>query len=98
MLTPAASWGLRSDHLRSGRAIILSIATAFRLMELFAISDRISRQAQDAGAGRTRCSVCDDKGIVTDMPAWCESTGHEFLGVEEKDREYRAYVKKRVEQ
>jgi TusA-related sulfurtransferase len=32
------------------------------------------------------------------MPAWCESTGHEFLGVEEEDGEYRVYVKKRVEQ
>ena len=41
--------------------------------------------------------LADDKGIVTDMPAWCESTGHEFLGIEEKDGEYRVYVKKRVE-
>jgi len=31
--------------------------------------------------------IADDKGIVTDMPAWCESTGHEFLGIEEKDGE-----------
>jgi TusA-related sulfurtransferase len=42
--------------------------------------------------------IADDKGIVTDMSAWCESTGHEFLGIEEKDGEYRVYVKKRVEQ
>ncbi|MFB0535019.1 MAG: sulfurtransferase TusA family protein [Anaerolineae bacterium] len=41
--------------------------------------------------------IADDKGIVTDMPAWCESTGHEFLGIEEKDGQYRVYVKKRVE-
>ncbi len=41
--------------------------------------------------------VADDKGIRTDMPAWCESTGNEFLGIEQADGEYRVYVRKRVE-
>jgi tRNA 2-thiouridine synthesizing protein A len=41
--------------------------------------------------------LADDKGIKTDMPAWCESTGNEFLGMEEEDSEYRVYVRKRVE-
>ena len=26
--------------------------------------------------------VADDKGIKQDMPAWCQATGHEFLGIE----------------
>lgn len=38
--------------------------------------------------------VSDDKGIKLDMPAWCEATGHEFLGVEEEGGEIRVYVKK----
>ncbi len=38
--------------------------------------------------------VADDKGIKMDMPAWCEATGHEFLGVEENDGQIRVYVKK----
>ncbi len=38
--------------------------------------------------------VADDKGIKQDMPAWCEATGHEFLGEEEEGREIRVYVKK----
>ena len=38
--------------------------------------------------------VADDKGIKLDMPAWCEATGHEFLGVEEEDNEIKIYVKK----
>ena len=41
--------------------------------------------------------LADDKGIRTDMSAWCESTGHEFLGIEEEGGEYRVYVRKRVE-
>ena len=38
--------------------------------------------------------VADDKGIKLDMSAWCEATGHEFLGVEEENNEIKVYVKK----
>lgn len=38
--------------------------------------------------------VADDKGIKQDMPAWCQTTGHECLGIEEEKGEIRVYVKK----
>jgi TusA-related sulfurtransferase len=38
--------------------------------------------------------VADDKGIKLDMPAWCQSTGHEFMGMEEEGGEIKVYVKK----
>ena len=38
--------------------------------------------------------VADDKGIKLDMPAWCDATGHEFLGIEEDGSEIKVYVKK----
>ncbi len=38
--------------------------------------------------------IADDKGIEADMPAWCKSTGNEFLELEEEDGEYRVYVRK----
>ena len=38
--------------------------------------------------------VADDKGIKLDMPAWCQSTGHEFMGMEEENGEIKVYVKK----
>ena len=38
--------------------------------------------------------VADDKGIKQDMPAWCQTTGHEFLGMEETGGEIKVYVKK----
>lgn len=41
--------------------------------------------------------VADDKGITQDMPAWCQATGHEFLGVDEEGGEIKVYVKKRHE-
>ncbi len=38
--------------------------------------------------------VADDKGIKEDMPAWCEATGHDLLGMEEEGKEIKVYVKK----
>ncbi len=37
----------------------------------------------------------DDDGIEKDMPAWCQRTGHEYLGLTKKNGEYRVYVRKR---
>lgn len=39
--------------------------------------------------------VADDKGIKKDMPAWCEATGHEYLGLEEKGKEFHVFVRKK---
>jgi tRNA 2-thiouridine synthesizing protein A len=41
--------------------------------------------------------VADDKGIKKDMPAWCQATGNECLGIEEAAGEIRVYVKKTQE-
>ncbi len=41
--------------------------------------------------------VADDQGVKEDMPAWCEATGHEYLGMEDENGEIRVYVKKRHE-
>ena len=37
----------------------------------------------------------DDKRIRLDMPYWCQTTGHELLGIEEKNGEYHVFVKKK---
>ncbi len=38
--------------------------------------------------------VASDEGIKEDMPAWCDSMGHEYLGVREQDGEYRVFLRK----
>lgn len=38
--------------------------------------------------------VADDRGIEKDMPAWCQATGHELLGIEKEEGEYRVYVRR----
>ncbi len=38
--------------------------------------------------------VADDPGVVEDIPAWCKSTGQEFLGLYEEDGEYHLFIRK----
>ncbi len=55
---------------------------------------KTSQKIKDLKKGEVLEVIADDKGIKQDMPAWCKSTGNEFLGVEEKDGEIKVYVKK----
>ncbi len=56
---------------------------------------KTTEKIKEMQAGQVLEILADDRGIKTDMPAWCQSTGNEFLGIEEDDGEYRAYVRKR---
>ena len=38
--------------------------------------------------------LADDEGIKEDMPAWCQATGNELLGIEEVAGQYKVYIKK----
>jgi len=39
--------------------------------------------------------LSDDRGIERDMPAWCQATGQEYLGLEKDAGEYRVYVRRK---
>ena len=41
--------------------------------------------------------VSTDRGILSDMPAWCRTTGQEFLGIEREGEVFKVYVRKRKE-
>ena len=57
-----------------------------------------SKKIKELVPGQILEVVSDDEGIKKDMPAWCQSTGHEMLGLEEESndstRVYKAFVKK----
>ena len=55
---------------------------------------RTAEKFKELKPGEVLEVVADDKGIKLDMPAWCEATGHEYLGMEEEGEEIRVYVKK----
>ncbi|MBI4187217.1 MAG: sulfurtransferase TusA family protein [Chloroflexi bacterium] len=55
---------------------------------------KTAEKVKDLEVGEVLEIVADDKGIKQDMPAWCKATGHQFLGIEEADKEIKVYVKK----
>jgi len=56
---------------------------------------KTSQEIKELGEGEILEVIADDPGIKSDMPAWCAKTGHEFLGIEERDGEYHVFVRKR---
>jgi tRNA 2-thiouridine synthesizing protein A len=38
--------------------------------------------------------LSDDRVILVDMPAWCRSTGNEYLGHRQEGLEYHLFVRK----
>ena len=55
---------------------------------------KTSQRIKKLSGGEVLEVVSDDRGIKSDMPAWCEKTGHEFLGLQEDEGEIKVYVRK----
>ena len=59
---------------------------------------KTSKKIKELAVGQVLQVVSDDEGIKKDMPAWCETTGHEYLGLEEEvngnTTHYKTYVRK----
>jgi tRNA 2-thiouridine synthesizing protein A len=57
-----------------------------------------SKKIKELALGQVLEVVSDDEGIKNDMPVWCESTGHQMVGLEEEQAKsgsiYKAFVKK----
>lgn len=58
-------------------------------MPIFAAAKKVKTMK----SGQVLKVLADDAGIVTDLPAWCHQTGHEFLGFAEGEGEYVGYVR-----
>ena len=56
-----------------------------------------SKMIKNIEVGEILAIKADDPVILLDMPAWCQSNGHEYLGEEEltEIKGYIVYVKKR---
>ena len=57
-----------------------------------------SKKIKELTLGQVLEVVSDDEGIKKDMPAWCETTGHQMVVLEEEHAKsgpiYKAFVKK----
>ena len=55
---------------------------------------RTAKAIKDVAVGEVLEVVATDEGIVSDMPAWCRTVGHECLGVTEQEGEFHAFVRR----
>lgn len=55
---------------------------------------KTAQKIRELKAGQVLEVLSDDKGIKQDMPAWCQTTGNQCLGMEEAGSEIKVYVKK----
>lgn len=39
--------------------------------------------------------LSDDEGIKKDMPAWCKTTGNEFLDLIQEGKVFKVYIRKK---
>jgi tRNA 2-thiouridine synthesizing protein A len=56
---------------------------------------KTSQKMKELEPGQVLEVSADDEGIKEDMPAWCNTTGNEFLGIEEEGDIIKVYVRKK---
>jgi tRNA 2-thiouridine synthesizing protein A len=57
---------------------------------------KTAQKIKELKTGEVLEIIADDKGIKHDMPAWCQATGNECLGVvDEAGGEIKVYVMKK---
>ena len=54
---------------------------------------KTAKKMREMTSGQTLMIISDDEGFKADIVAWCESTGNEFLSLEERDNKIYGYVK-----
>jgi TusA-related sulfurtransferase len=55
---------------------------------------KTARKIREIGTGQVLEVLSDDPVILEDMPAWCASNGHEYLGVDRDGDELHLFVRR----
>ena len=56
---------------------------------------KTAQKMAELKSGQTLEVISDDEGIKSDMPAWCRTTGNEFLETVEEGGVFKVTVRKR---
>jgi TusA-related sulfurtransferase len=57
---------------------------------------KLEEQVKNLDMGQVLELLTDYDGALEDVPAWCDKTGNEFLGIDEADDYYKLYIKRMV--
>lgn len=55
---------------------------------------KLEEKIKDLEPGQILEIMTDYDSALEDIPAWCEKTGNEFLGIDETPEYYKFYIKK----
>ena len=55
---------------------------------------RTQNQAATMARGEVLMLLADDAGVEVDIPAWCLSTGNEYLGIIKENTAYRVFIRR----
>jgi TusA-related sulfurtransferase len=55
---------------------------------------RTARAIEKMQCGQVLELLSDDRGVLGDIPDWCRSHGHQYLGRVDEARHYRLYLRK----
>ena len=55
---------------------------------------RTQKAMAPMNAGEILLLLADDGGVEVDIPAWCLSTGNEYLGLLKEETVYRVFVRR----
>ncbi len=80
---PEPGEGLRADE-------VLDTVGLFCPVPIIRTAERIKRLKP----GEVLEILSDDRVILIDMPAWCLSTGHSYLGARRQGEEYHLFVQR----
>ncbi len=58
---------------------------------------KLDEMIKEIETGQVLEIMTDYDGALEDIPAWCEKTGNEFIGVEESEDYFKFYIRKTVE-
>ena len=56
---------------------------------------KLAKKTKKLNVGDVLELLVDDVGAKEDVPAWCNRTGNEYLGMEEDEGKMRFYIKKK---
>ncbi|MBF0473855.1 MAG: sulfurtransferase TusA family protein [Nitrospirae bacterium] len=57
---------------------------------------KLQEMIKEIEVGQTLEILTDYDGALEDIPAWCEKTGNEFIGIDEAEDFYKIYIKKLI--
>jgi tRNA 2-thiouridine synthesizing protein A len=55
---------------------------------------KLARKIKEIEEGQVLELIATDPGSKTDVPAWCEKTGNEFLESTEENGAYKYYIRR----